>query len=810
MYLINMKLSYIIVALAMLANLNTACSHKSQASALHQEAAQNPDSLIAQTPNEIHCRLFEINSKPYKHLFKCDDDKTQFFINVNDFPDISITIYPFINQPSSVSLFESGLKVVVGDSTNMILGNDITKLGETTARALLLFDEEKRETESETELETDINEELDPNDGIDIEESDSGNYELQDSTTIEKGTDITKTDSLENADIITADTLAAIDQGYQVSDTLSTKHVDQVDSVMQADSLLYHYIKLSYTSYLSFPDSTANVVINIDDREFQMDVVYPRVIIEDLFIEDQLEKVRLFPDSLAFQATLTILDGAYQQLQADPFMDKSKKLAQNWANVLANDNKNPLEMIDFLGKLLLADIDRVWFFNFRETKLSGYVDYLEAEGKEKNKVAELYATLFEWTDNISYRVKELDTLAEAAIHESRYWDAIDHWHTIHNLEYVPNNRRSEITEALRNGTRLDSRNNTYSNIYSYGRRFASLFSNDFELRYRFSRAADANNDFPVLIRELEWLLNNFSERQNLVARNALLLELNKAYQSGMEFDKAIATNRRIYLQDRDYEILDMFVVNLRARMVNPIIRVLDRFNNNRAFSSALTNLNEDIVFYHDIYLDAISLVNSSGRVIENIFESATQVYNQVNVPKTDFTRFHFDQVTEKSFFSIPWQNSHILFQIDNRLNVKESNQIKEIHNNPENISNWNVFIRENERNGAIISATVTAALLENAMIRNSDFSLSEFNRALCADPSLVFCYINISGKGQDEYKSTGLTDAAVREMKDTGDADIIFHTEISDANGRYLTVFNSILNNGVRIGELIISYYLID
>ena len=588
--------------------------------------------------------------------------------------------------------------------------------------------------------------------------------------------------------------------------------IEELNDEIEADSISFNNLRFRFETNITYPEKRRAYEIVIDSTFFVFDLEYPAQLLEDLYIDEVLQRMAKKKDSADFKAALIILEEGYYDLSSSKFEMAAIEIADEWSELSTMAGEHPDSLIHIVGDSFIAETNPQWFNDFRIGNFEQYLDSLAIGEDTFNELIDGYNRLLDWSgDEDKYLILRSDLQASRALYGGELWVAIDYLEISKEIEPENQERIKKLGAILTGAIQRDYKEHSWKNIYDYGKRLFSLFSQNFELRYKFTEAVQRNRDYDLWVKNLEWLLNNYKREQTLVSRKDLTLLLNEAYQAGMQFENALETNRRLYLHEKDNDILDLFVVNLRARMIMPVYDALTEFiNQNKDFTQ---NLQDRIVFYQNNYLNAIYIVDENERYISTLYVSDGVELNWENQHQNLIRErgFHFDSDSLKAWFVLPSDKQTYIIELNTELNDSERVQLREIRNNPDLPNNWIEFVRNNEIRGAVASTTVITALLETIPFPPDKSWAVNFAEQIMNNSSLSHISI-YDGANSTIVNKTTVSDSLSnsREWINSLNRQVLYHQVLLDREVSILDMTNAIIQDNEKKGVFKIGYYQIE
>ncbi len=588
--------------------------------------------------------------------------------------------------------------------------------------------------------------------------------------------------------------------------------IEKINDEIKADSVFLNYLRFNFETGTTYPEQRQAYEIVIDSTFYVFDLEYPAAVLEDLYIEEALQRMANKEKSKNFKAALEIIEEAYTDLSSSRFVESGKGIADRWSEQSSMAGEHPDSLIHIVGDSFIAETNPQWFNEFRIDVFEDYLVSLATGEESFSELIDGYNILLDWSDGEDkYFLIRSDLQASRAVNEGDLWTAIDYLELAKDVDPENQERNRKISTILSDAIQKDYHERTWNNMYSYGKRLFSLFSQNFELRYKFTTAVQRNWNYDLWIENLEWLLNNYHREQTLVTRKDLMLSLNRAYQAGMQFENALETNRRIYLQDKDDDILDLFVINLRGRMIMPVYDAIAVFvEKNDGFTQ---NLQDRIVFYQNNYLDAIYTVDENGRHLSNLYlaDGVNVYWGNGGQDRMREKGFHFDNDSLKAWFVLPADDRTYVIELNTKLSDSEHVQLREIRNNPDLPNNWIEFIRNNELRGAAASATVIAALLETIPFPPDNRWAVNFAEHLMNNRSLSHISIYDEAYSPIVNKTNASDELSnSREWVNSLNREVLYHQVLRDKEDSILDLTNAIIQENAKEGVFKIGFYQIE
>lgn len=580
------------------------------------------------------------------------------------------------------------------------------------------------------------------------------------------------------------------------------------------DSIFVDYLEIKFTTKTTYPNQDQAYEIVVDSTFYVFDLEYPMQVLEDHYVSEVLQTVEEKADLNNFIPALETLEKAYSELSKKQFEKIAIDIAERWSEQIRESNEQPDSLINAIENSFISSSYPQWFNEFRIDLFSNYLSEVPLSEDTFQELIDGYDILLNWSDgNDKYLILKNDVQASQALSEDKLWKAIDFLELANEIDAGNQERNNKLRKVLADAINKDFRESFWSNIYKYGKRHFSLFENNFELRFKFTKAVEKNQNYDLLIENQEWLLNNFDRDQTYVERKDLLKSLNSAYQAGMQFEDALETNRRLYLQEKDEEILDLFLINLRARMLLPIYEALNVLVNESSTSDQIENIQDRIVFYQNNYLDAMYTVDRNGNRLSNLY-----IANDVNIDwsaeihnRDSEKLFYFDDDSLKAWFILPNDSEAYVIELNIQLSDIEHVQLREIRNNPDVPNNWIELIRNNELRGAVASATVIAALLESISFPPDNRWVMNFATQLMKNKSLshISLYDDSHSAIINKYD---ISEELIQseDWMSSLNREVLYHQILRDQGNGILDMTNSIIQDNVKQGVLKIGFYQIE
>lgn len=572
-------------------------------------------------------------------------------------------------------------------------------------------------------------------------------------------------------------------------------------------------LMVSFISRSTYPQLTGPYKLRTGEMELSFTIRYPAQRLEELFIAESLSRVDTVMVDSVYASAIRILNDAFQLLPADTFATRAVQVMELWENRVIDGDANPYDLIASGESAFLAGTPDGWFNPFRITLLERYLESMVSTEETYEELLEGYKKLLLWSNQaLRFQLALADLQAEHAYRNEAYWLAIDFMEEGMRLAPDDTRRVTEFRKHLREAVIRDHQADRHSNIHSYIRRHHSLFSSDFRIRYKYSVACHDQRDYTRWISELEWLLTNFDRNQTMVSTVEMLRSLNRAYQLGMRFDKAIDTNRRLYLRENDEEILQMFQINLRARMLQPIYRALPVFLSEYTRPGQIGSLQDRIVFYQRNYMDGLYVMNRQGEIIQRIYVSDDA---QLSPPALQNQgagegSFLVDENLNKAWFVYPWNGFFAVLEWNTITTEAENLKLQAVRNNPAVPNEWEDFISHTELTGAVSAITVITAMIEHRPYQTYGRPLSAFASAVSSDHVVAYFLLYDNTPTLVAGDSSRFQSLVQREEWDSSlQRDVLFHQYLAEDPHDYLDVTKSIIQGGSNRGFVKMGFYSI-
>ncbi|MDI6401177.1 hypothetical protein QLX67_04165 [Balneolaceae bacterium ANBcel3] len=576
----------------------------------------------------------------------------------------------------------------------------------------------------------------------------------------------TETDRVESdkADTTTtsADTLEVESVNELMEEGMSLEGESQDTSQTEPERKKVRVLKIDFETTVRYPQTSVVYQVKADRWSASLDLDIPGAIITGFYEQQVLVELPNVLEKSGFEDALVFLTESHELHQSKAFMDTAKKLVENRAMSYQEKKRHPGSLVDQVARSFLSEADKDWLHAMR---IRLFEDYLDQISDEDNMLAEQIAgfeQLYEWTNNHAYQLAILEIKTAAAYKSDDIWKSINYLQQSADIagehEEDTNAYLEQIRDILPEAMKKDHQQRRYDDVFEYGTRYHEYFFSNFSLRYIYAVSTERRQRYEIWIRELEWLLNNFEPTQQMIDRNELLVLLNRAYQAGMQFDRALQTNRRLYLEDREQEILDLFIVNLRARMLQPILAATEVYLDDYQSAADVKDLQDRITFYERNYLDGIFLADRNGQDVLGIYrkEGVRLGIDSETSIQMGSAMFDFDSDRQKAWFIKPWNEYFFVIQMDIRASETELSYLRDIQSNPLLANKWSDYMALVELSGAIASANVIAAMIENGPYLRGENRLRGFADAVVDNTSASYLYIY--GPHADMFhKSSGYT-----------------------------------------------------
>jgi hypothetical protein len=244
--------------------------------------------------------------------------------------------------------------------------------------------------------------------------------------------------------------------------------------------------------------------------------------------------------------------------------------------------------------------------------------------------------------------------------------------------------------------------------YATGNRYFSFISSSFANRYRYAASSFEARHYIAALNNFEWLLNNWTDNQNLVKWEKVHEMVVTLYALNNQFDNALDHFQRYYRSnDDDDKFLRNYLAVLRAKYLFPFINVIQQVSS----PSAVQALNGVQALKPPEFITGVFVYNAARKTISAEYNPGKSkipdlgfVVSYANFPMFTFKDQNYWMVNKKG-------DDYYAVLFSHQLNIIENNYYAEVRRKPDMVEPWaDLYVHQRTLINRFVAAITTALL----------------------------------------------------------------------------------------------------
>jgi len=327
---------------------------------------------------------------------------------------------------------------------------------------------------------------------------------------------------------------------------------------------------------------------------------------------------------------------------------------------------------------------RLEVLNTVSARLSGKQEYSDQRLKIFDEIIELSPA-----DN-GIRYKKNILLAEKALQTENYLKSMNHY--TRALKYLSDkNIEAEMAGLTSRGIHHYFKAGQYYKVIDFQKKYLKHDPDNFANHYYISESAARTNKYELLIDNLEWLVNNWDEKQKLTDWNEIIGKLQENYIFTGNFERSrLFTKKLILSHPEKIDELGIYFISQRVIPYDIFMKALSLIypiNGHSLFKNIFKSINE---YGLNDYVKYLAVLNTNGTEMPDL------VYTASGYSRPDLTRIVNGQSVDlqKSgdenllIYSRDISDLRIVVAISSEYKNKEMTLAMELGRNPQSGKNW--------------------------------------------------------------------------------------------------------------------------